>query len=135
MAEMKHTKGPWGVRKHWSDEDKFEVYPKRQVSGPGKPSEIAEVCGHYGDDDNMKREAKANAYLMAAAPELLEVLEEGRRAIGDHYAPSDCYATGPMTGDPIRDLVQCPACSFIGMYESVMAKIAARSPSSPLKGE
>jgi len=35
------------------------------------------------------------------------------RAIGDHHAPHDCYATGPMTGDPIADLVECPACSLI----------------------
>lgn len=49
---------------------------------------------------------------------VLAVLEEGRRAIGDHFAPNDCYATGPLTGDPIRDLVQCPACSFIAMYDA-----------------
>ena len=50
---------------------------------------------------------------------LLDALEEGRRAIGDHYAPHDCYATGPLTGDSIRDLVQCPACSFIAMYDAI----------------
>lgn len=49
-----------------------------------------------------------------------EALNEGRRAIGDHYAPNDCYATGPLTGDPHRDLVECPACSFIKMYEAVV---------------
>lgn len=54
--------------------------------------------------------------------ELLEALREGRRAIGDHSAPGDCYATGPVTGDPIRDLVQCPACSFIAMYDAIVAK-------------
>lgn len=59
--------------------------------------------------------------------ELLEALHEGRRAIGDHSAPSDCYATGPLTGNPIRDLVQCPACSFIAMYDAVIAK-ATREP-------
>ena len=59
--------------------------------------------------------------------ELLAVLKEGRRAIGSHYAPADCYATGPLTGDSYRDLVECPACSFIGMYEAVMAKIEGRS--------
>lgn len=54
--------------------------------------------------------------------ELFQVLEEGRRAIGDHHAPDDCYATGPLTGDPIRDLVQCPACSFIAMHDDAKAK-------------
>jgi hypothetical protein len=60
--------------------------------------------------------------------EMVAVIEEGRRAIGDHYAPNDCYATGPLTGDPIRDLVECPACTFINMYDAyksraVLAKV------------
>ena len=50
---------------------------------------------------------------------LREALEEGRRAIGDHSAPDDCYATGPLTGDDYRDLVECPACSFIAVYEAL----------------
>lgn len=54
--------------------------------------------------------------------ELLEALHEGRRAIGDHFAPNDCYATGPLTGDGFRDLVQCPACSFIAMYDAAIAR-------------
>jgi len=48
------------------------------------------------------------------------VSEEMRRAIGDHFAPGYCYATGPMTGDAIRDLVECPACSAIAMYEAAL---------------
>lgn len=63
-----------------------------------------------------------NARLIAAAPDLLEALHEARRAIGDHFAPNDCYATGPVTGDPIRDLVQCPACSFIALYDAAIVK-------------
>lgn len=62
-----------------------------------------------------------------AASEMLEVLHEGRRAIGEHSAPDDCYATGPLTGDEYRDLVECPACSFIAMYDAVLAKIGATS--------
>ena len=27
-----------------------------------------------------------------------------------HQAPGDCFATGPLTGDPIKDLVLCPGC-------------------------
>lgn len=63
-----------------------------------------------------------NAALFIAAPDMLNALVEGRRAIGDHFAPDDCYATGPITGDGFRDLVQCPACSFIAMYEDAIAK-------------
>lgn len=47
-------------------------------------------------------------------------LREFERAIGEHSAPSDCYATGPMTGDSFRDLIQCPACSALAMYRSLM---------------
>lgn len=60
--------------------------------------------------------------LVQMNQELLAALEEGRRAIGEHSAPYDCYATGPITGDPFRDLVQRPACSFIAMYDDVIAK-------------
>jgi hypothetical protein len=52
--------------------------------------------------------------------ELEAVLVEARRAIGDHHAPSDCYATGPLTGDSYRDLAQCPACTFIAMHDAAM---------------
>ena len=27
-----------------------------------------------------------------------------------HVAPHDCFATGPMTGNPIQDLIACPGC-------------------------
>lgn len=59
--------------------------------------------------------------------DLLAALREGRRAIGDHHAPEDCYATGPLTGDPIRDLVQCPACRFIAMHDAAIAKAAGHT--------
>lgn len=32
------------------------------------------------------------------------------RVVGDHNPPRDCYATGPMTGNEIEDLVSCPSC-------------------------
>ena len=60
--------------------------------------------------------------LVQINQELLAALEEGRRAIGEHSAPYDCYATGPIMGDAFRDLVQCPACSFIAMYDDAIAK-------------
>lgn len=59
------------------------------------------------------------AALEGEVERLREALEEGRRAIGDHSAPDDCYATGPLTGDDYRDLVECPACSFIAVYEAL----------------
>lgn len=71
---------------------------------------------------NFPGETEANARLIAAAPDLLEALHEGRRAIGDHNAPNDCYATGPLTGDAYRDLVECPACRFIAMYDAAISR-------------
>lgn len=60
--------------------------------------------------------------LMSAAADEIErlriIVQEARRAIGEHSAPDDCYATGPLTGDAYRDLVECPACSFIQMCEA-----------------
>jgi hypothetical protein len=50
---------------------------------------------------------------------LYAALEEARRAIGDHFAPNDCYATGPLTGHRVRDLVECPACSFIATFATL----------------
>lgn len=60
--------------------------------------------------------------LKAQRDELLEALELGRTAIGEHIAPSDCYATGPLTGNYIEDLIVCPACRFISAYEKEIAK-------------
>lgn len=112
-----HTPGPWIAE----GDDVISTRPMRfNLTTAGTPV-IARVCKHEDAESGFPYEA--NARLIAAAPELLEVLHEGRRAIGDHYAPSDCYATGPLTGDEFRDLVQCPACSFIAMYDAVIAKV------------
>jgi len=59
--------------------------------------------------------------------ELVEALREGRRAIGEHSAPHDCYATGPLTGDEFIDLVQCPACCFIAKHDAALAKFGEKS--------
>jgi hypothetical protein len=60
--------------------------------------------------------------LLAENNRLREALNAARRAIGDHFAPDDCYATGPITGDPFRDLVDCPACSFIAIHAALQPK-------------
>lgn len=48
----------------------------------------------------------------------------GRRAIGDHCAPNDCYATGPLTGNAYLDLVECPACAALAEYDRIDAAVA-----------
>lgn len=109
----KHTPGPWRVGPSCRS-----VRPKSGENGGFIVCELPELA----------RDNYGNAHLIAAAPEMLAALHEGRRAIGDHYAPNDCYATGPLTGDPIRDLVQCPACSFVEMYDRVVAKATGDQP-------
>lgn len=50
-----------------------------------------------------------------------KALHEGKRAIGMHSAPDDCYATGPLTGNDYLDLVQCPACTFLALVDAALA--------------
>jgi|GEM_PF-2139680 len=64
----------------------------------------------------------------------------GLLAIGDHFAPNDCYATGPLTGDPFADLLVCPACSALAEYKRIEAALMEpaplpqhRPPSTPIK--
>lgn len=76
-----HTPGPWKVRKHWSDEGSFEVYPTRgKKPAYGQWSAVAEVCADPGDGES----ARKNANLIAAAPDLLEALKLVRDAAWPH---------------------------------------------------
>ncbi|NBI44950.1 hypothetical protein [Burkholderia sp. ISTR5] len=40
-----------------------------------------------------------------------------------HVAPSDCYATGPKTGDAFYDLVRCPGCCAQNAFTELIEKI------------
>ena len=57
--------------------------------------------------------------LRAERDALRKALERGRLAIGEHSAPEECYATGPLTGCAIQDLIVCPACAFIDAYDDI----------------
>lgn len=75
---MKHTPGPWKVWTHPRNEN--EVY----VDGANGRS----VCYVIHDDDERK-EQKADAVLIAAAPDLLEALkayQEANRVSNDSQA-------------------------------------------------
>ena len=74
--------------------------------------EAAQSCGVLPGDFRHLRTAIAE--LIAAA----------KRANGDHHAPDDCYATGPLTGDPFRDLVECPGC----VLAATLASLAGAAP-------
>lgn len=60
----------------------------------------------------------------AVSDRLLDAL---KRVVGDHNAPDDCYATGPLTGNPYQDLVACPSCQA----ESIIAEVEAMRKEKP----
>lgn len=75
MTESKHTPGPWclGV--------KGRTIHKRQSNGrPGKMVAEIETTLSAGKKFT-ELEVEANAHLIAAAPDLLEALEEAERVI------------------------------------------------------
>lgn len=70
-------------------------------------SGAANACPH---EDRVRELESDNAKLRA-------LLNKADRAIGDHYAPSDCYSTGPLTGNLALDS-ECPACTYIAARQA-----------------
>lgn len=78
----KHTPGPWKTRNGFQD-GSIEIFrPNKAIKKPFYPTEIAVV-------EAEEKEGKANARLIAAAPELLEALMAVLRWIDDN-----CETTG-----------------------------------------
>ncbi len=78
---------------------------------------------------DIERKHYQRARLIAQAPklkeqrdELLEACEAAKIALY-HPAPSGCWVTGPLTGDPIEDLVICPGCRALMKIEDALTKI------------
>jgi hypothetical protein len=117
----KHTPGPWKYA--INGEERIPGYPPMTIYKADKTDLISQHEDGYYDYVAI---SEADARLIAAAPEMLEALKIGRRAIGEHYAPDECYIIGPLTGNDYIDLVQCPACQFIHMYDAVIAKAEGR---------
>lgn len=63
---------------------------------------------------------------------LLEATEQLRRVIGDHFAPNDCYATGPLTGNAYTDLVSCPSCEGERLLERLDTYLTTQEPALDL---
>ena len=80
---MKHTKGPWTYSVSRKNGAEFEVHNDH--------SHIA-VVSDYGPKHNLER-AEANARLMAASPDLLNVLIELTDKFNDLYLNSTCINT------------------------------------------
>ena len=80
--------------------------------------------GAIGTSESMERVLKLQRDdLKALVRELRAALVAYQRAY-PHNAPSDCFATGPMTGDAITDLVACPGCDADRLANEALAKSA-----------
>lgn len=65
MSEAKHTPGPWSVVKPQDERvQQFRIFSNRKY------------IGSIGNSDETVAETKANARLIAAAPDLLEAIKE-----------------------------------------------------------
>lgn len=79
MSDTKHTPGPW----------RFFDNAGKNMQGYCQPSGVTGtgenlgqlVCGCFGDVRGGEDQAKANARLIAAAPELLGALKKAERII------------------------------------------------------
>ena len=71
---MRHTPGPWKIERPYQE-------PHIYIAGP-KTELIACIKDHYEN-------TKANAHLIAAAPELLEGLEEIKTLASMDLHPQD----------------------------------------------
>lgn len=105
MSEQpKFTPGPWKIRNGF-DGESYEVYPAK-VNGESKPNigvwaELATVNKHPQPGST----GKANARLIAAAPDMYEALEALQKANGandfngwhDSFAPAIEKARAALT--------------------------------------
>lgn len=80
MSESKHTPGPWVYRVHEKDivsQSSWYVEPCESIPD-GYPKTVVNLLGAMGGDD-----VRADSYLIAAAPDLLEALVMVRDADND----------------------------------------------------
>lgn len=84
MSKTKHTPGPWGVGLYPEDPNQY-IVTKNQT--------IATCDQGYYDNPIDAETCKANAHLIAAAPELLKLIEQ----INDWYGENG----GPLSWDSI----------------------------------
>lgn len=89
-----HTPSPWYINHHGDNyvisTDKSGFYI------------IALVGDHAPTDGDMEVEAKANALLIAAAPDLLEALEQARHSLRDMHDKYDPTSKGDDTASDAR---------------------------------
>ena len=69
---MKHTKGEWKI--FWGNYTHFATINKDTQT---------RICAIEVDNPAETEEQRANAYLIASAPDLLEACEEALKIVGD----------------------------------------------------
>lgn len=74
-----------------------------------------DTCTHY---DCTGERAMADRIAQQEA-RIRELEAQLKRVVGEHSAPHDCYATGPLTGDPFSDLASCPSCEALALLKEV----------------
>jgi hypothetical protein len=55
----------------------------------------------------------------------LDALIRDIRAGLYHDAPSSCWSTGPLTGNPVEDYVVCPGCRGLKALDKLAARLSA----------
>jgi hypothetical protein len=71
MAKLQHTPGPWSARANWAGAD------VRNPHGVAVAwCSIAALAGKVGSHSVNAAEAAANAHLIAAAPEMYQLLRD-----------------------------------------------------------
>ena len=79
-------------------------------------------CGTKGDDRSQTCYEIQIANLKELLGEVREVLEFAKVGLF-HYVPEDCWSTGPLTGNPIDDLIACPGCRSLALIDVLLAKL------------
>jgi len=140
MSEHKFTPGPWCAMPNESDKPYVRIRGTR-LGGRFKVANVLKMPTREGEPENDAEETRANARLIAAAPELLAAAREAHAAASaylddhSHIAPEQCYATGPKTGNEYHDLARCPGCqadaSFRALIKSIGAALAKATGSTP----
>lgn len=107
MKEAKHTPGPWSIGAEGTGNmDHPCTIPVQSLDS----RYVAEVWADVAD-----KPAKANAALIAAAPELLEALKAARTNVAYAHQPENC-------GDHCRN--NCRDCVLRNTLEEIDAAIA-----------
>jgi len=114
---MKHYRGTI------SDLERFAAAANERIRELEKREDFLNLM----DRTQIKRIGLLEIQLTAERAVSDRLLEALKRVVGDHNAPNDCYATGPLTGDTYQDLVACPSCQA----ESLIAEVEAMRKEKP----